>query len=934
MIASIKNAVRYSIQARLIAVTSVMVVSLVSVLGLVIALVASNIFREESGRQQQQSLEQSAALLSNFLDVRESHMKLWASSPLVEGIFLDPAVASVFIPSLRSYFAQAKAQEPWILHIFLLQDTSVIYDDSDAFAFSDGTNGSPNGLAFLASLPNDQAALLDLKQLNPKLHGPVVYFKRPFVKDGKPVPGASILLLLDFEKIDQSLFFPIQIGERGFVSVVAKNASGEMVVPPRPTTQTEERMDFLEFGRTWSGFVDINATYRSIVLRMKELPSRPFAVVGVASRNDIREPVLKLIYFSGVFGLIALMLGIWSTFFFSRRLTDPIRALTVKAEQLALQNAEALPTATPLVPGDTQETLGIEAQDELGRLASSFDRMQIAIADKINVIESQNEKLKLSDLLKEELNQSLEARVVQRTSELQQSNRALTKTLHDLQAAKLNAQSKTEQLSNLLNNSGQGFLSFGADFVIDPEFSRACESMLGRLPAGQHAADVFFRDDTVTAELFCAITAQVLSESDPDLRDSMLSLLPQELQRNPALLRVEYKVLENDKCMVVLTDITDKQRMESLLASERRRLEMIVMAVTESRNFFETSDAFGEFLARGLPAMLKGTPEPQSLVKALYREIHTFKGVLSQYSFPTTPGLLHAAETRLSTLMALDDVLTPETIAAVVSPGALQAAYDQDLAIVSGALGPEFLTNREKLVLSESQARQLAALAKLLLRGETIDTAAFLNLLDQFRRLGKVPFRDLLMGFGVLVKQTAERLEKDVAPLEIEGGADVWVDPSPYKAFFRTLVHVFRNAVAHGLELPDDRWHAKKPETGKISCSVAVRGNCIELVIADDGGGINLDALRERAVSVGVYTAQEAHNIADNELAQIIFLDNISTLQETTELAGRGVGLAAVRSETQSIGGDVIVKTVAGVGTQFLFTLPLFVDPVHGEETS
>ncbi len=503
-----------------------------------------------------------------------------------------------------------------------------------------------------------------------------------------------------------------------------------------------------------------------------------------------------------------------------------------------------------------------------------------------------------------------------------------------LQAANEAFQSKTEQVSNLLNNSGQGFLSFGADRVIDTEYSRACETMLGESPSGRDVAEVFFHDDNARADLFCTITSSVQAESDPCICESMLSLLPTEIQRENALLKAEYKVLENGKFMVILTDITENRRMEGLLESERHRLEMIVMAVSDSRNFFDTSDAFCEFLADGLPSMLNETAVPQILAKALYREIHTYKGVLNQFSFPTIPTMLHDIETGLSGLLLLGDTLTRQKIAELVSPEILQTVFDNDLAILSEALGKEFLANRKKITLSDTQALQLEKLAKQLLHGETIDTSVALTLLNQIGTLRKLPLREVLMGFSVLVKQAAERVEKDVVPLEVIGGADVWIDPKPYKAFFRSLVHVFRNAVVHGLETPDGRWEAKKDEAGKITCSVVVEGNAIKLVIADDGAGINLDALRERAVATGIYGAGEVQNVPDEEIARLIFMDNISTQKEVTELAGRGVGLAAVLIETKNLGGEVLVKTVAGGGTQFLFNLPWLQEPLHNEVRS
>ncbi|MBK7051175.1 MAG: PAS domain S-box protein [Rhodoferax sp.] len=490
--------------------------------------------------------------------------------------------------------------------------------------------------------------------------------------------------------------------------------------------------------------------------------------------------------------------------------------------------------------------------------------------------------------------------------------------------AKEIAEAANQGLTSLLDNSGQGFMSFGPDMVIDAQYSLACETMMGRSPAGCNAADLFFHDDADKADLLCSIIASVLTESDPCIRESMLSLLPVEIRRDNLVLKAEYKTLENGKFMVILTDITEERRMAAMLGRERRRLELIVMAVSDSRNFFETIEAFREFLANGLPRMLGGTHAPQLLVKELYREIHTYKGLLSQFSFPSAPKALHEIETQLSHLLSLGDALTTRQLAQLISVSSLQAPFNADLTILSDALGEDFLSHGDSIFLSDAQARQLEKLAVRLLRGETVDTSAaeISNLLHEIGTLRKVSLRDVLLGFDGLVKQAAKRMEKEVAPIEVSGGADVWIDPNDYRPFLHSLVHVFRNAVAHGLETPEARWEAEKDEIGKISCTVSMVGNAIHLCIADDGGGINLKALRQRAVAAGIYAAGEVEHVPDDAIAQLIFMDNISTQQEVSDLAGRGIGLAAVLSETKNRGGEVVVKTVPGQGTQFLFALP------------
>lgn len=483
---------------------------------------------------------------------------------------------------------------------------------------------------------------------------------------------------------------------------------------------------------------------------------------------------------------------------------------------------------------------------------------------------------------------------------------------------------KNKDFQRLLDNSGQGFLSFSSNLIIDNEYSRSCETMLGQLPAGKNAAEVFFHNDKTKADLFDKIISSVVSESEECVQESMLSLLPAEIQHNSTVLKAEYKILENDKFMVILTDITQERRMTEMLNKERLRLELIVMAVSDSRNFFDTIQAFREFIMQ-LPKMLNERISPQILTKELYREIHTNKGLLNQFSFPDTPKMLHEIEGNLSKLLKLGNSLTRKNIAEVISLPTLQSSFNKDLAILTDALGEDFLANGESIVLTSEQALKIEQLAQRLLQGESIDISVIeiRDLLNEITLLRKVSFYNVLMGFEGVIQQAAKRVGKEIAPIVVKGGKDVWIDPQAYQAFLRALIHVFRNAVAHGIESPEARWETDKDEMGKITCYVATVGNTIKLTIADDGAGINLDALRERVAAAGIYTGEKIAAMPDAEIINFIFIDTISTQREVTELAGRGVGLAAVQNETKNMGGEVVVRTIAGQGTQFIFTLPL-----------
>lgn len=493
----------------------------------------------------------------------------------------------------------------------------------------------------------------------------------------------------------------------------------------------------------------------------------------------------------------------------------------------------------------------------------------------------------------------------------------------DLRDARTAAEMRREQVASLLDNADQGFLSFAADLVVEPECSRSCETMLSVWPAGMDAAGLLFGDDELKQALFRETITAALDEADEFIREAMLSLLPAEIRHGDRLLHAQYKILDKRRIMMVLTDITAERSMASMLDRERKRLELIVSAVTDSTNFFDAIESYRELLTSGLPGLFARDGESRAVANEVYRAIHTFKGLLNQFSFPASPVALHDVESQLADLLH-EQGLTVRRVAEATPLEMLRARLAEDLAILSDALGDDFLSQGPRVALAREKAVVFGDLAARLLRGDPLDPSepALHDTLVEISRLSKVSLKQALLDFDEIVRQTAARTGKRVGRLAVEGAADIWLEPDRYRPFLQSLGHVFRNAVVHGLEPPGERCDAGKPDAAQISCEYVLENEAIRLVITDDGRGLDLPALRRKAVEQGLYGDEAVDTVADDEIAQLVFKDQLSTHGEADELAGRGVGLAAVMGEIRRLGGDIDIRTTTGRGTAFVFTLP------------
>jgi two-component system sensor histidine kinase and response regulator WspE len=183
------------------------------------------------------------------------------------------------------------------------------------------------------------------------------------------------------------------------------------------------------------------------------------------------------------------------------------------------------------------------------------------------------------------------------------------------------------------------------------------------------------------------------------------------------------------------------------------------------------------------------------------------------------------------------------------------------------------------------------------------------------------PFGDGTGGFPRLVRDMSRRLDKPVR-LEIEGKSTE-VDRDILEKLEAPLNHLLRNAVDHGLEMPEQRKAAGKPETGLVRIEARHRAGTLTITVSDDGRGIDLERLRHKVVERGLTTADLAAAMNEAELLEFLFLPGFSTAGTLTEYSGRGVGLDVVLTTVRKAGGSVRISTQPGKGTQFLLQLPI-----------
>ncbi len=207
-------------------------------------------------------------------------------------------------------------------------------------------------------------------------------------------------------------------------------------------------------------------------------------------------------------------------------------------------------------------------------------------------------------------------------------------------------------------------------------------------------------------------------------------------------------------------------------------------------------------------------------------------------------------------------------------------------------------------------------------------TAIVDSLLDEVREAQMLPFSTAIDSLPRLARDLARTQEKQV-DLRIQG-QEIEVDRRVLDELKGPLQHLLRNCVDHGIERPEIRRACGKSPEGGIRLNIAHRGNHLEVVVADDGAGIDTNGVRETATRLGLLSQEDASRLGDAESLSLIFHSGLSTSPAVTEISGRGLGLPIVREKIEQLGGRVTVDSRRGAGTTIRMDVPLTLASVRG----
>ncbi|MEN5365038.1 chemotaxis protein CheA [Stenotrophomonas sp. TWI273] len=303
-------------------------------------------------------------------------------------------------------------------------------------------------------------------------------------------------------------------------------------------------------------------------------------------------------------------------------------------------------------------------------------------------------------------------------------------------------------------------------------------------------------------------------------------------------------------------------------------------------------------------------------------------GLIGEDEFEALLDQLHGGAVPGAKAIAAAPVAAPRAVAAPAAPSAKPApakplAEAEHTVRVDTKRLDAIVNLIGELVLSRNRLKTLRAR----LHDEELDRAvstldiATARLQSAVMRTRMQPVGKVFSRFPKVARDVARSLKKEVE-LELIG-AETELDRNLVEALADPLVHLVRNAIDHGVEMPDLREAQGKPRSGHVRLSAQQEGDYVSIEVQDDGAGIDPERLRQKAREKGLIDPEAAARLSSEECLHLVFLPGFSTKQQVTDISGRGVGMDVVQSRIRELSGQIQIQSELGRGSRFMIRVPL-----------
>jgi signal transduction histidine kinase len=455
-----------------------------------------------------------------------------------------------------------------------------------------------------------------------------------------------------------------------------------------------------------------------------------------------------------------------------------------------------------------------------------------------------------------------------------------------------------------LNSYMQGRFYLDKNLRVCGDTSASCNRIFDMIISGKHLTDLVQIPEE-DMEFFLETLACIFKQQGT-FKDGYLALLVDEVNIKGRVYHLDYVVEERNETylLVIMSDITRNKELREELELSKKQTLFIANALKSKHEL--------AYLIQKAKSLITKSFEG-SLNRELIMELHTIKGNLSQFGFIHFEEQIHKTETLIAENEDNKEFWYKNKHNLQFQ---LSESFRQDIEFLEQYLDKEELKDISQQVMVDiDYVKALEEKYKLLHR--RYDT----NFIQALQRIRYINMKELLSRFADYTANLALEHEKSIEPLEIIGD-DVYVDQTVGKEISSVLVAVFRNIVIHGIESPEVRINRGKNMSGKVLCEV-VYGRNLTIYIYDDGAGIDSEYILTKALNKHIIEENQVSDMSEKDKLSLVFEDNMSIKEKVDKFAGRGYGLAAVRSTVKKYKGSIAVESEFGENTTIIITIPM-----------
>jgi two-component system chemotaxis sensor kinase CheA len=533
--------------------------------------------------------------------------------------------------------------------------------------------------------------------------------------------------------------------------------------------------------------------------------------------------------------------------------------------------ADLVRFAQKLAGGDRDTPIAVNRSDELGNLQESLEKMRVALKE---LIENMDQRIKEG----------------------------------------------IQHVTNILDNLDSGFLIFDKQGKVQPGYSKISEEYFGEGLAGKKVEEILKIDPKVWANILS--WRDIMFNNILPFKDAC-GLGPSSYEKLAGRhIELAYRPIRKgqdlDGVVLIASDKTVERELFRKFEEEKSRVDLIIKITTNRDAFMDFIRESRQFISE-LNQELSGVSTGAIDVESAFRTMHTLKGNSAMYSCNRIKAIAHEMESDLAEIKARNGQgfreYMPKLRAGLAAlDEAVSNVLDSHKALL-GEIGGDAVELRRVTVSTNA----LGILEKALLENFRRDSGIYRMFMENFVL---EPILPSIKKLESAAQSLAERRQKLIKPVRWVG-EEARVRIEHYKRLLAALVHFFRNAVDHGIEMPDEREAAGKDPEGQITVIIEkLVGDDddprLRLRMMDDGKGIDPAVIRAKIVEKGLIDAESAAKLDDDAVIQYVFKNGFSTNDTVTDVSGRGVGMDAIAYEAKKLSGRAWIKSQKGKGAEMV----------------